>query len=228
MYDFSGTASGKKSYTSDGYREPAYLTRSSSGDANTSEGHNTIGITQKLLQDEYNGIINSIKEHGGFYIGRYESSLSETGHIQSKKGIMPTSAVNEETKTWYGLYQKQKEYATEINNKYQTKVKSGMIYGSMYDAVMNWALSDESEKVKVTASSTQHSLQATGLATEDKIKNIYDLGNNLYEWTAEADSTDKRVLRGGDYYSTYSPSDRYSVCPSSFSRGCGSRPLLYL
>ena len=30
----------------------------------------------------------------------------------------------------------------------------------------------------------------------DKIKNIYDLGNNLYEWTAEANYTDVRVLRG--------------------------------
>ena len=38
LYDFSGTASGKKSYTSDGYREPAYLTDSTNGDANTSTG----------------------------------------------------------------------------------------------------------------------------------------------------------------------------------------------
>ena len=145
LYDFSGTASGKKSYTSDGYREPAYLTDSTNGDANTSTGHNTIGITQKLLQDEYNGIINSIKAHGGFYIGRYESSLSDssdtnaatTGHIQSKREIMPTSAENAGTSSWYGLYKMQKEYATVIS---QSKVKSRMIYGSMYDAVMNWAL----------------------------------------------------------------------------------------
>ena len=225
LYDFSGTASGKKSYTSDGYREPAYLTRSSSGDANTSEGHNTIGITQKLLQDEYNGIINSIKEHGGFYIGRYESSLSETGHIQSKKGIMPTSSANAGISSWYGLYQKQKEYTTAIG---QSKVKSGMIYGSMYDAVMNWALSDESEKVKVTASSEKHPLQASGLATEDKIKNIYDLGNNLYEWTAEAHETYSRVLRGGYYGDTYSPSSRNNDIPSFTYSGYGSRFLLYL
>ena len=206
LYDFSGTTSSKKAYTSGGYREPAYLTDSSYGDANTSEGHNTIGITQELLQNEYNGIINSIKEHGGFYIGRYESSLSDsnattaatTGHIQSKKGIMPTSAENEGTKTWYGLYKKQKEYATEINKQYQTKVKSGMIYGSMYDAVMNWALygTDKTDANKVTAASTDHNLQATGLATEDVIKNIYDLGNNLREWTAEALSTVGRVYRG--------------------------------
>ena len=226
LYDFSGTTSGKRTYSETSYREPAYLTDPTDGDANTSEGHNTIGITQKLLQDEYNGIINSIKEHGGFYIGRYESSLSETGHIQSKKGIIPTSAANEGTKTWYGLYQKQKEYATVIS---QSKVKSGMIYGSMYDAVMNWALSDESEKVKVTASSTRHGPEKTGALSTDVIKNIYDLGNNLWEWTAEANYTFLRVLRGGDYDYTYSPSYRYSyVIPSNTSSYLGSRALLYL
>ena len=228
LYNFSGTNSTKRTYSGSSYREPAYLTDTTNGDTNTGAGHNTIGITQKVLQDEYNGIINSIKEHGGFYIGRYESSLSETGYIQSKKGIMPTSAANAGTKTWYGLYQKQKEYATEINNKYQTKVKSGMIYGSMYDAVMNWALSDESEKVKVTASSTQHSLQATGLAKEDVIKNIYDLGNNLREWIAEADKTSIRVLRGGSYDDTSSPRNRFFYYPSNTYSSNGSRSLLYL
>ena len=233
LYNFSETTSSKRTYSESSYREPAYLTDSTNGDANTSEGHNTIGITKELLQDEYNAIINSIKEHGGFYIGRYESSLSEsnattaatTGHIQSKKGIMPTSAANEGTKTWYGLYQKQKEYATVIS---QSKVKSGMIYGSMYDAVMNWALSDEKEKNKVTASSTNHGPEKTGALESDVIKNIYDLGNNLWEWTAEALITSIRVLRGGYYNSTISASVRDDGDPSvTFGYG-GSGSLLYL
>ena len=234
LYNFSGTNSTKRTYSESGYREPAYLIDQTNGDANTSEGHNTIGITQQLLQDEYNGIINSIKENGGFYIGRYESSLSDsndinaatTGHIQSKKGIMPTTANNAGTSSWYGLYQKQKDYATVIS---QSKVKSGMIYGSMYDAVMNWALSDESEKVKVTASSTKHGPEKTGAIDGDVIKNIYDLGNNLYEWIAEANSISNRVLRGGNSNSTYSPSLRNNgYNPSNTLSYTGSRTLLYL
>ena len=141
---------------------------------------------------------------------------------------MPTSAANVGTKTWYGLYQKQKEYATEINKKYQTNVKSGMIYGSMYDAVMNWALSDESEKVKVTASSTNHGPEKTGALESDVIKNIYDLGNNLWEWTAEASYTEARVLRGGYCSNTGSPSLRSNRNPSVTLSGYGSRALLYL
>ena len=145
--------------------------------------------------------------------------------IESKKGIIPTSAANEGTKTWYGLYQKQKEYATVIS---QSKVKSGMIYGSMYDAVMNWALSDEKEKNKVTASSTNHGPEKTGALESDVIKNIYDLGNNLWEWTAEASYTDIRVLRGGGCYDTNSPSFRSTYNPSVTSSSSGSRALLYL
>ena len=69
----------------------------------------------------------------------------------------------------------------------------------MYDAVMNWALygEDKTDASKVTANSTRrNSKQATGTLEADKIKNIYDLGNNLHEWTAEARSTADRVRRG--------------------------------
>lgn len=230
LYNFSGTNSTKITYSESSYREPAYLTNPTYGDVNTSEGHNTIGIAPDTLQNEYNGIIKSIKEHGGFYIGRYESSLSEKGHIQSKKGIMPTSAGNEGTKTWYGLYQKQKEYA-QIDKLKESQVKSGMIYGSMHDAVMNWALygTDKADASKVTASSTKHGPEKTGALDSDVIKNIYDLGNNLFEWTAEANITNYRVLRGGSYNGTDSPRGRLNNdYPSSTSSYNGSRSLLYL
>ena len=202
--NFDQPTSTKIAYSDTGYREPAYLTDPTNGDASE---YNTIGLTPQTLQDEYNAIIESIKSKGGFYIGRYESSLSDstkteeatTGNIQSKRNVMPTGAENAGTNMWYGLYAKQKEYATVINNSYQTNVKSAMIYGSMYDAVMNWALygEDKTDASKVTdPSEPRNSKQATGTLEKDKIKNIYDLGNNLREWTAETYSTDRRVSRG--------------------------------
>ena len=205
LYDFEGTTSSKIEYSDDGYREPAYLPDSTNADANPE--YNTIGLTPATLQNEYNAIIDSIKSKGGFYIGRYESSLSgstkdtmsRTGNIQSKRGVMPTGADNLETHRWYGLYAKQKEYATILNQTKGTNIKSAMIYGSMYDAVMNWALygEDKTDTSKVTNPSKQrNSKQATGTLETDKIKNIYDLGNNLFEWTAEAVGTDNRIGRG--------------------------------
>ena len=112
---------------------------------------------------------------------------------------MPTGADNSGTNKWYGLYAKQHEYATVMNSSYQTNIKSAMIYGSMYDAVMNWALygEDITDASKVTnPSDPRDSKQATGTLETDKIKNIYDLRNNLREWTAEAYDTDARVNRG--------------------------------
>ena len=205
LYNFSGTTSSKIGYSDTGYREPAYLIDSTYADANPE--YNTIGLTPQILQDEYNVIIKSIQEKGGFYIGRYESSLSgstnteeaTTGNIQSKRNVMPTSANNSGTNRWYGLYAKQKEYATILNQTKGTNIKSAMIYGSMYDAVMNWALygEDKTDASKVTnPSEPRNSKQATGTLERDKIKNIYDLGNNLREWTAEANNTDYRVVRG--------------------------------
>ena len=125
--------------------------------------------------------------------------MSTTGNIQSKRNVIPTGADNSGTNRWYGLYAKQHEYATVMNSSYQTNIKSAMIYGSMYDAVMNWALygADKTDADEITANSTRrNSKQATGTLETDKIKNIYDLGNNLREWTAEANLTSTRVGRG--------------------------------
>ena len=208
--NFSTTdTSTKIDYSDNGYREPDVVTGSGSSYDNSStylkEMNNILGTKfinsgdfKKYMQDEYNEIIGSIKIKGGFYIGRYESSLN-AGNIQSKRNVMPTGADNSGTNRWYGLYAKQHEYATVMNSSYQTNIKSAMIYGSMYDAVMNWALygEDKTDASKVTnPSEPRNSKQATGTLERDKIKNIYDLGNNLREWTAEAYYTDSRVDRG--------------------------------
>lgn len=214
LYNFSGTTSTKKTYSATSYREPDIVEDHDGNTEYLTSMNNILGTSfakaddfKTYMQEEYNAIIGSIKTKGGFYIGRYESSLtgstedtmSTTGNIQSKRGVMPTSAYNSGTYRWYGLYAKQHEYATVMNSSYQTNIKSAMIYGSMYDAVMNWALygEDKTDASKVTASSTRrNSKQATGTLEADKIKNIYDLGNNLMEWTAEANFTYHRVLRG--------------------------------
>ena len=143
---------------------------------------------------------------------------------------MPTGADNSGTYRWYGLYAKQHEYATVVNSSYQTNVKSAMIYGSMYDAVMNWTLygTDNTDANKVKSPSESRKVkQPTGATENDKIKNIYDLGNNLGEWTAEVSSTNQRNSRGSDYESTRPPGGRFSMYPNDTSSSFGSRLLLY-
>ena len=231
LYDFTGSGTNITSikYNSTGFREPAYLAGQSYGDANTSK--NTIGVSQNSLQDEYDAIIGSIKANGGFYVGRYESSLDGSNKIQSKRGtnIKPASASIDSLNDWYGLYAKQKTYAgTTITG---TSIKSTMITGACYDAMLNWALKSGSDSAKVmekTNGNHSRSVEACGSTANDKINNIYDLEGNVREWTSEANNPYCRVTRGGDYRFKYSPRHRDNYIPTFSVANYGSRLLLYM
>ena len=186
-------------------------------------------------ENEYNTMRDQVLKYGGFYIGRYETSLSNAtlteskdGNIQSKPGVMPTSAGNSATSSWYGLYSKQKEYTGKNGS-----VGSSMIWGSQYDAMINWAKSGaDKDKIANTSlgNNSSGSVTTTGNSnySNDCINNIRDLGGNLFECTLEAYSTYLRVSRGGYFSNTYSPSCRGNSGPSSTYSSYGSRFTLYI
>ena len=195
-----------------GIREPAIVT---SYDNNTQD-YNTVGMTLEGLKQEYKSMINSVARYDGFYIGRYESSLSTAteddegseGTIQSKANVMPTMANNSATSMWYGLYAKHKEYTGKNNS-----VGSSMIWLSQYDAMLNWVKNSEStDKEKITArgigNNGNGNYTTTGNETyaNDSINHIRDLGGNIYEWTLGAYSTNSRIYRGGSWQDTNSAS----------------------
>jgi len=172
--------------------------------------------------DDYNEMIASIGQYGGFYIGRYE--LSEAGVQKDKETLVNTS--------WYDLYKKCKELNAS------DKVETRMIWGCQWDVTMNWLISsgaktsDEVNKdssswgnynnTSVKADDGKTELKArgtsawlnTGKTTFTMANNIYDLAGNVWEWTQEADYTSSRADRGGDY--VISGSDN----PASY-RSCG-------
>lgn len=179
-------------------------------------------------------MIISVALNGGFYVGRYETSLSDAtsttegtnGKAQSKANVIPVSAANSSTSTWYGLYKIQKEYAEE-----NSSVGSSMIWGSQYDEIMNWAKEGEdSEKIYATTNAP-HNLSEpyqTGSESNDVINNIYDLEGNLCEWTLEAASDEARMARGSYYGSFHNPSVRYGGKPWREDETRGSRMILYI
>ena len=128
------------------------------------------------------------------------------------------------------MYQKQKDFTTSSD-----KMKANMIWGSQYDAMLNWALTGI-DSAHVTANSYGNHQGCSVGAVEcgsynngsDKINNVYDLEGNLCEWTQEAIGTSVRVNRGGNYGVTYSPSLRNSYIPSSTDASNGSRLSLYI
>ena len=179
FYDFDGTSSTEfTSYGVDTWesREPAALDPD-----DIQKGYTKIEITKESLQKEYNDMISSIKKYGGFYVARYEISL-DNGNAASK--IASTISWSDYGFRWYSLYGTGRTYTNKANS-----VTSSMIWGSQYDAIMNFAL-EGADKDKVTSieyGRYDYDYLRTGLTrTQDSINNIYDLAGNMYEWTLEA------------------------------------------
>ena len=218
-----------------GMREPASVTT-----YDNNPEYNTIGLTVENLKKEYKEMAESVARFGGFYLGRYESSLSDAteteegknGTIQSKNGVIVSRACDTETSKWYGLYAKQKEYTGKNNS-----VTSSMIWGSQYDAMVNWVIkSNSTDKEKLTSTgNAAHDLSAicpsgkqTVTGKYDKINNIYDLEGNVYEWTLEAYSTTSRVCRGGFCGKSHPPISRDYNGARYTTNTMGSRMTLFI
>ena len=224
-----------------GLREPAIVTGNDTGtgtDYDNNKEYNNGLFTLDSLKNDYKTMATSVKKNGGFYIGRYETSLSTatessagtSGTACSKAGVLPTSAGNTVTSMWYGLYSISKTYTVADNS-----VQSSMIWGSQYDAMLNWVENGNgSDEDKITkkgiGNNSSGSVTTTGNATysNDSINNIRDLGGNLYEWTLEAYDTSSRVRRSGYYVFSHSPRYRFYDDPYYTYRSNGSRLTLYI
>ena len=243
LYNWSTDATGNTAYDwsadSTSYREPANL--SSSYDSTRTNS----SWTSTLYQEEYNKMVKSVSEYGGFYIGRYEMSINATSkNAESKYGATSANASDTDTNQWYGLYNRAKTYAPEKNSdnteNASQKVVSSMIWGSQYDAMLKWM---KGNKINVTSSrptdlsigtTLKNTTRVTGGAnngqtvSKDKLSNIYDLLGNSLEWTQEAYDTDRRVRRGGSYHNSLAPSSRDGYFPTSTNSDYGSRLTLYI
>ena len=213
-----------------GLREPAIVK-----DYDNNASYNTIGLQLSDMQRDYRNMAASVARYGGFYVGRYETSLSDAtessaganGVAQSKQGVIPTSANNSATSSWYGLYRIHDKTYTGKNGS----VESSMIWGSQYDAMLNWAKTG-SDKITNTllGNNSSGSVTTTGNSKylNDSINNIRDLGGNLFEWTLEAYNPNFRVNRGGYYSNPRSPSCRNSIISNITYIDGGSRVTLYI
>ena len=99
-------------------------------------------------------------------------------------------------------------------DKSKYDVTSTLIYGVQWDAIMAWIdpnykTSSCKEDSYVRDSTGKGNYEENeddannpakcGSSDNYRIKNIYDLAGNVYEWTMEAYSTNARVIRGGSY-----------------------------
>lgn len=187
LYDFSGT-------TSEETKDTNILEPYDIGDNNVN------GYEKEKIQGEYNEMIAGMKKYGGFYVSRYEMTIENDMPI-SKIAINSTKSIWHEN-SWYTWYSTLKKY-TNTNNS----ITSGMIWGSQYDAILNFALEGKN-KNKVSSTDIKGYLitdtYKNGLArNDDVINNIYDLCGNLREWTLEGNKNGTRTSRGHFFQSEY-------------------------
>jgi len=248
LYDDSlNVRTGNGQSNTSSHREPSDLQHTTSGDWSTDSDKGFALIKKhitgmagktndeiktewaKQLQKEYNAMIESVQKYGGFYVGRYESSLNGNS-AKSVSGVKPMSAVATEGDTWYGLYQKQKNFTTSTDS-----MVASMIWGSQYDAMLNWANASGTttgSHVTQTGYGNHNNTGAVECGSynngSDFINNIYDLEGNLYEWTLESSNIYVRVIRGGLYYTYGTPASH--GYDNSFYTGAtyGSRLTLYI
>ncbi len=179
---------------------------------------------------EYNAMKQSVLDHNGFYVGRYEAGTASPEERTEESGITDDVVVKQGANVYNyigwsdsndmknekgGAVEKAKEFASKNN---YTSVTSTLIYGVQWDAIMAWIEPRyKSEDIEVkkelleeknfVADSTGKgnytgNLQVTGLSDDYDIKNIYDLAGNVYEWTMESYLTNNHVYRGGICVST--------------------------
>ena len=201
---------------------------------------------------EYETMQTSVINNKGFYVARYEASEGtgkSAGKVQSKAGAMPWVNIPWGTSmTEVGnsgaVYRAQNMY-----NDSEHGVTSTLIYGVQWDAIMNFIDSNYSNgdgtcnsfvsnstgqgnyNEDENTNSWKNNLTSCGSSDDYRVKNIYDLAGNVFEWTMEAYSSDGRVVRGGYFIGSGSSapaSYRGGNFPDDGDGDLGFRVALYL
>ena len=164
---------------------------------------------------------NSVKENGGYYIGRYEARKNATsGKLTEVKS----------DSVWNNIIQQ--NAATQARNMYdeQQPFTSDLMNSYAWDTAITFIqnCTDKTDYANQTRLTTSFSSTGT---TNDNPCNIFDMASNVMEWTTETSSLSSRpcVYRGGlygdsNYYTSYRSYNFTSISDLAF----GFRPLLYL
>lgn len=149
--------------------------------------------------------IKSVEKYGGFYISRYNISMSKYGKPQSKRCEIPLECIRDEIL----------QLASSFENT--DTIKSHLTYGAEYDSVLEWFMkSGKKTAYSIVIDSTswgnyfdgkqqnsyskEKAPQLTGISDTWCVNRLYDFAGNVTELTQEEYNFNKAsVCRGGDF-----------------------------
>lgn len=192
----------------------------------------------------YKEMAQSVNKYGGFYIGRYETTIDGT-NIGSKYNteVLTTDKIIKEgtnnnantngtyTYRWWGLYYAQRHSNVAGNG---SQVQTNMISAQQLDKMLAFLDSQSISYAAIDTTNTYKkplNVSASGQTTytsitqnpeipniKDEIFNIYDLRTNVYDFTTEAYYTGSRVTYGGYYGNSLSVNSHNNYSPYFLNR----------
>ena len=170
---------------------------------------------------------NSVKENGGYYIGRYEA---RTTTPRNDKGNALTQITEKGTDQVYN-YVTQKQAAEQAQGMYTSNnFTSDLMNSYAWDTAITFIQNCTDKTNYANQNRLNKSFSQTG-TTNDNPCNIFDMASNINEWTTETYSFSDApcVFRGGsEKGSVTHPSYRGSNSTSYSFTYTGFRPLLYV
>jgi len=203
-------------------------------------------------------LTKSVAKYGGFYIARYEASYKDgkPASVKSADGsAIPWANTN--GRLWNWISQTEAITVCEDMYGVEASVVSHLPYGAEWDSTLQWfketEFSNSNTSIASDSSSWGNFLSSTfkygtslitkhpgdhevilssGVITDPpnkhRVKNIYDMAGNLYEWTQE------NLLRGGSInvnydgmYGGYTAASR-TFMPISDGQNFGFRIAIYI
>ena len=178
----------------------------------TTSGDKTNKFWDDMAAIEYINMLNSVNLNKGFYVSRYEASNNGNNVAQSKKSQF----------VWNSI-----PFPTAVTGSSSNPTKNThLIYGIEWDSILKWLIGHatipsvtvgQTKTMELSdiqdnswswgnyrdstgdAAAGRNGIRTTGYSEYWKANNIYDLAGNVWEWTQENYSTNKRTVRGGDY-----------------------------